>query len=128
MGKEVIQTDKAPRAIGPYSQGVKVGNFLFTAGQISLHPVTGKIVEGDIGTQTVRVMENLKGVLEGAGGKLDDVFKTTVFLTDLKEFGAMNEVYGSYFPKDPPARSTVEVRNLPKGVKVEIEAIAMITS
>ena len=128
MEKEVIQTDKAPKAIGPYSQGVKVGNFLFTAGQIPIHPKSGEIEEGDIRTQTERVMENLKGVLEGTGRKLEDIVKTTVYLTDLNDFGEMNEVYGRYFQKDPPARSTVEVRNLPKGVKVEIEAIAFITS
>lgn len=128
MDKEVIHSDKAPKAIGPYSQGVKTGNFLFTAGQIPLHPDSGEIVTGDIQVQTERVMENLKGVLEEAGGKFDDILKTTIYMTDLKEFGEMNEVYGRYFQKDPPARSTVEVRNLPKEVKIEIEAIVLITS
>lgn len=128
MKKEVIQTNKAPKAIGPYSQGVRVGNFLFTAGQIPIHPETGEVEEKDIQKQTERVLKNLEGVLEEGGAKLDDVVKTTVFLTDLNDFGKMNEVYGRFFLKNPPARSTVEVRNLPRGVKVEIEAIAHLTS
>ncbi|MCH7761427.1 RidA family protein [candidate division TA06 bacterium] len=128
MGKEIIQTNKAPKAIGPYSQGIKVGDLLLTAGQIPIHPETGEIEEGDIRAQTERVMKNLNGVLEGAGGRMEDIVKTTVYMTDLKDFGEMNEVYGNFFQKDPPARSTVEVRNLPKGVKVEIDAIAYITS
>jgi 2-iminobutanoate/2-iminopropanoate deaminase len=128
MKKEVIHTDRAPRAIGPYSQGIKAGTLFFTAGQIPLHPESGEIENGDIRSQTERVLENLKGILEGAGTRLENVVKTTVFLTNLDDFGDMNEVYGRYFEKDPPARSTVEVRNLPKGVKVEIEAIAYITS
>src|SRR3990172_4806540 len=99
--KQIIQTNRAPKAIGPYSQGVRVGNFLFTAGQIPIHPETGEVVEGEIQKQTTRVLENLKGVVEEAGGKLEDMIKTTVFLTDLKDFGAMNEVYGRYFPNEP---------------------------
>lgn len=126
--REIINTSNAPGAIGPYSQAMKVscGNMIFTAGQIPLDPATGQMVEGDIKTQTRRVLENVKALLEAAGASLQDVAKTTVFMSDLGEFQAMNEVYGEYFASHPPARSTVEVKALPRGAKVEIETVAVI--
>ncbi len=126
MIKEVIFTNKAPKAIGPYSQAIKVGNFIFISGQIPIDPNTGEIVEGDIKEQTKRVLENIKGILESISCSLNNIVKTTVFLKNLDDFPSMNEVYGSYFPENPPARSTVEVSRLPKGVNIEIEAIAVI--
>lgn len=123
--KKVITTDRGPSAIGPYSQAIVANGFIFVSGQIPLDPATGKVVEGDIRTQTTRVMENLKGVLEAAGGTMDRVVKTTVYLKDIGEFAAMNETYGSYFPSNPPARATVEVARLPRDVRVEIELIAL---
>ncbi len=127
MSKEVVATDKAPAAIGPYSQGVRVGNLVFTAGQIALDPVTQQVVAGSIAEQTTRVLENLKAILESAGSNLASVVKTTVFLKNFNDFTAMNAVYGAYLAADgvaPPARSTVEVSRLPKDVLVEIELIA----
>jgi 2-iminobutanoate/2-iminopropanoate deaminase len=127
MSKEVIATDKAPAAIGPYSQGVRVGNLLFTAGQVGVDPATQKVVAGGITEQTTRTFENLKAILEAAGSSLAQVVKTTVFLKDMNDFAAMNAVYGSYFGQADaalPARSTVEVARLPKDVLVEIELIA----
>jgi 2-iminobutanoate/2-iminopropanoate deaminase len=127
MSKTVIATDKAPAAIGPYSQGVRTGNLVFTAGQIPLDPATGQVVASGIAEQTTRVMENLKAILEAAGTNLDRVVKATVFLKDFNDFAAMNAVYGSYFDGNkaaPPARTTVEVSRLPKDVLVEIELIA----
>lgn len=127
MSKEVVATDKAPAAIGPYSQGVRVGNLVFTAGQIALDPVTQQVVAGSIAEQTTRVLENLKAILESAGSNLARVVKTTVFLKNFNDFTAMNAVYGAYLAADgvaPPARSTVEVSRLPKDVLVEIELIA----
>ncbi|HTY09181.1 MAG TPA: RidA family protein [Candidatus Edwardsbacteria bacterium] len=127
--KQPIKTDKAPAAIGPYSQAIEVQNpakLLFTSGQIPIDPATGNIVAGDIKAQTRQVMENLKAVLIAGGSNLHKVIKTTVFITDMNEFAAMNEVYAQYFDQAPPARSTVQVARLPKDSKVEIECIAEI--
>ena len=121
--KEIISTDKAPKAIGPYSQAVRAGGFLFTAGQIALDPVTGQIVEGDVARQTTRVMENLKAIVEAAGSSLDRAVKATVYLKDMGDFAAMNEVYARYFTSDPPARSTIEAAGLPRDVRVEIDLL-----
>lgn len=122
--KEIVATDRGPKAIGPYSQGVKSKGFLFVSGQICIDPATQQLIEGDIKKQTERVMENLKGIVEAAGSSLDHVVKTTVYLVDMGEFAAMNEVYGRYFPTAPPARATVQVARLPKDVRVEIDVIA----
>ena len=119
-----IQTDSAPAAIGPYSQAIVVGNMLYTAGQIPLDPASMTVVDGGIAEQTDRVMKNLTAILEAAGVTLAAVVKTTVFLSDMNEFGAMNDVYGRWFGDHKPARSTVEVSRLPKDVKVEIEVLA----
>jgi 2-iminobutanoate/2-iminopropanoate deaminase len=124
--KESIATDRAPRAIGPYSQATRHNGLVYTSGQIALDPATGQLIEGGIAEQTARVLENLQGVLEAAGAGLDSVLKTTVFLQDMREFGAMNEVYAGYFGQNPPARSTVEVARLPRDVRVEIEAVAFV--
>ncbi len=127
MSKHVIATDKAPAAIGPYSQAVRAGNLVFTAGQIALDPATQQVVAGGITEQTTRVLENLKAILEAAGSSLAQVVKTTVFLKDFNDFAAMNAVYAAYLAPggaQPPARSTVEVARLPKDVLVEIEVIA----
>lgn len=125
MGKEIIHSDLAPKAIGPYSQAVRAGNLLFTSGQLPINPATGE-VSGDIAAQTRQVLENLKGVVEAAGGSLDDVVKATVFITDLSGFAAMNAVYATYFTVKPPARSTVEVSGLAKNALVEIEVVAVL--
>ena len=127
MNKHVIATDKAPAAIGPYSQAVRAGNLLFTAGQIPLDPATQQVVAGGITEQTTRALENLKAILEEAGTSLAKAVKTTVYLKDMKDFAAMNAVYGKYLGPEgvaPPARSTVEVSRLPKDVLVEIEVVA----
>jgi 2-iminobutanoate/2-iminopropanoate deaminase len=124
--KQVIHTSEAPAALGPYSQAVRVGNLIFTAGQIPLDPASGNVVEGDIVVQTRRVMENLAAVLRASGASFAEVVKTTIFLADLGHFAKMNEVYGSYFATEPPARSTVQVGALPRGVLVEIDMIAHI--
>lgn len=126
MKKKVIQTEKAPKAIGPYSQAIQVGNFLFLSGQISLDPKTGELVKGDIRQQTHRVLENIKGVLESQKLGMEDVVKVTIFLKDIGNFNQVNEVYATYFPSSPPARSTVEVAKLPRDADIEIEAIAVI--
>ena len=126
MQKEIIATENAPAAIGPYSQAVKVKEFVFTAGQIPLVPGTGKFIEGDITAQTNQVMQNLQAVLTAAGSGLEFVVKSTVFLQDMNNFAAFNEEYGRYFVDNPPARSTVEVAKLPLGALVEIEVIALI--
>ena len=126
MKKKVIQTEKAPKAIGPYSQAIQAGNLLFLSGQIPLDPASGELVKGDIREQTRRVLENLKGVLESQHLGMDDVVKVTIFLKDMGNFSQVNEVYGTYFPSSPPARSTVEVARLPRDVDIEIEAIALI--
>ncbi len=123
--KEVISTDRGPKAIGPYSQAIKANGFVFISGQIPLDPHTQQLVDGDIARQTERVMENLKGIVEAAGSSLDRTVKTTVYLADLADFAAMNEVYGRYFRSNPPARATVEVARLPREVRVEIELIAL---
>jgi len=123
--REIISTEKAPKAIGPYSQAVKWNGMLFLAGQIPLDPETMKVVDGDIAAQTHRVLENLRAVLEAAGSDLSKVLKTTVYLQDMNEFPAMNTVYGEYFPQDPPARSTIQAAGLPKNVRVEIDVIAI---
>ena len=127
MSRQIIQTKNAPSAIGPYSQGIIANNsLLFTAGQVAINPETGLVIDGDIKAQTRRVMENVNAVLEAGGSNLSHVVKTTVFIKDMNEFAAMNEVYGEYFKENPPARSTVEVARLPKDVRVEIEAIAIL--
>jgi len=122
--KKIIATGNAPKAIGPYSQAVQWDGLIYCSGQIPLDPATGAMVEGGIAEQTARVLDNLKAVLEAAGSGLDKVLKTTVFLQDLAEFQAMNEVYGRYFPSNPPARATVQAARLPRDVRVEIECIA----
>lgn len=124
--KDIISTEKAPKAIGPYSQGVRANGFLFTAGQVALDPATGNVVEGDVAAQTARVLENLKAIVEAAGSRLEHAVKATVYLKDMGDFAAMNEVYGKYFSKNPPARSTVEVSRLPKDVRVEIDLIVIL--
>jgi 2-iminobutanoate/2-iminopropanoate deaminase len=125
MKREVIATEKAPGAVGPYSQAIRVGHFVFTAGQLPFDPTTGKLVEGGIEEQTRQVLKNIASVLEAAGSSLDKVVKTTVFLEDMGDFGAMNEVYGQFFAHEPPARSTVEV-GLALGALLEIDAIAVV--
>src|SRR3954465_15007327 len=127
MPLKKITTEKAPGAIGPYSQGIIANGFLFTAGQIPLDPVAGKIVEGGIIEQTNRVMENLQEVLRAAGASWDDVVKTTVYLHDLAHFPTVNEVYGRWLDGSRPARSTVQVSGLPRGALVEIDAVAAIS-
>ena len=123
--KKIISTSEAPAAVGPYSQAVRVGSTIYCAGQIPLDPKSGQIVPGDIGTQTRRVLDNIAAVLRSEGVSLENVAKTTIFLTDLSDFQTVNEIYGSYFKNQPPARSTVQVSALPKGANVEIEAIAI---
>jgi 2-iminobutanoate/2-iminopropanoate deaminase len=124
--KTVIATDNAPRAIGPYSQAIVHNGLAFLSGQIPLDPATGQLVEDGIAAQTERVLENIKSVLEACGSSLDHVVKTTVFLKDMGEFAQMNDVYARYFGANPPARSTVEAARLPRDVRVEIEAIAIV--
>ncbi len=121
-----VHTPAAPAAIGPYSQAIVAGNLVFTAGQIALDPRTNQLVPGDVATQTARVMENLQAVLEAAGASLQSVVKTTVFLADMADFAAMNDVYGQYFGDHKPARSTVQAARLPRDVRVEIDTIAVI--
>src|SRR5688500_3578678 len=123
--KQIVSTEKAPKAIGPYSQAVKWNGTVFLSGQIPLDPETGLLVEGDIAVQTERVLENIHSVLEAAGSSFDRVLKTTVFLKNMGDFPKMNEVYGRYFPADAPARSTVEAARLPRDVQVEIDCIAI---
>ncbi len=125
MERRVIASDKAPQALGPYSQAIRSGELIFCAGQTPLDPATGKLVEGGIQAQTRRALENLSAVLEAAGSSLGRVVKTTVFLTNLDDFRAMNETYAEFFPSAPPARSTVQVSRLPVGAAVEIECIAV---
>jgi 2-iminobutanoate/2-iminopropanoate deaminase len=127
--KQKVATGKAPSAIGPYSQGVQASGMIFTSGQIPLDPQNGKIVEGEIGAQTERVIANLGAVLEAGGSSLEKVVKTTVYLKNMEDFGAMNSIYAKYFATDgvvAPARSTVEVARLPKDVLIEIDAIALV--
>jgi 2-iminobutanoate/2-iminopropanoate deaminase len=122
--KEIVSTDRGPKPIGPYSQAVKANGFLYLSGQVALDPKANEMLVGDIRQQTERVLENIKGILEAAGSNLHHVVKTTVFLKDMNEFPAMNEVYARYFTAAPPARSTVQVSRLPKDALVEIEVIA----
>ena len=124
--KEIISTPNAPAAIGPYSQAVRAGSLLFVSGQIPLDPASGQLVENTIQAQAARSLENLKAILTQAGGTLDNVVKTTVFLKDMEDFVEMNRVYKTYFPENCPARSAVQVAHLPKDVLVEIEAIAVL--
>jgi 2-iminobutanoate/2-iminopropanoate deaminase len=123
--REIIKTERAPAAIGPYSQAVVAGGFVFCSGQIPLDPATGTMVEGGVAEQTEQVLRNLGAVLEAAGTGFERVVKTTVFLADMADFTAMNEVYARYFAADPPARATVEASALPRGARVEIEVIAL---
>ncbi len=123
---QVVQTDKAPAAVGPYSQAIRLGNMIFSAGQVALDPASGLLVGDDVKAQTEQVFKNLKAVLTAAGSDLSKVVKTTVFLTTMDHFAAMNEVYGSQFPNNPPARSTVAVAGLPKAALVEIEVVAYV--
>ena len=122
--KRIIKTDKAPGAIGPYSQAIEFGNMLFCSGQTPLDPLTGKLVDGGVDVQAEQVLQNVKGLLEGAGYSLNDVIKATVFARSMNDFAIVNEIYGKYFSKDHPARSFVEVSGLPKDALVEIEVIA----
>ena len=124
--KKIISTNEAPAAVGPYSQAVRAGSMVFCAGQIPLDPKTAQIVPGDIGEQTRRVLDNITAVLKADGLTFEHIVKTTIFLTDLGDFQTVNEIYGSYFKQQPPARSTVQVSALPKGARIEIEAIAMV--
>jgi 2-iminobutanoate/2-iminopropanoate deaminase len=124
--KKIISTSEAPAAVGPYSQAVRAGSTVYCAGQIPLDPKSGQIVSQDISEQTRRVLDNVTAVLRAEGLTFESIVKTTIFLTDLADFQTVNEIYGSYFKKEPPARSTVQVSALPKGARVEIEAIAMV--
>jgi 2-iminobutanoate/2-iminopropanoate deaminase len=124
--KEIIQTEHAPRAIGPYSQAIKANGLVFASGQIPTDPQTGQFVPGGIQEQTEQALKNLAAVLEAAGSSLDRIVKTTVFLADMNEFSAMNEIYGKFFSENPPARTTVEAARLPRDARVEIEAIALV--
>jgi 2-iminobutanoate/2-iminopropanoate deaminase len=124
MRREAVRTDRAPKAIGPYEQALKVDGWVFASGQIPLDPKTGEMVEGGIAGQTRQVLENLRGVLEAAGSSVGRVVKTTVYMTNLGDFQKMNEVYAEYFPQDKPARSTVGVASLPRGATIEIDVIA----
>lgn len=124
--KKIVNTDKAPKPIGPYNQSVMANNTLYVSGQIPLNPASGELVKGDIKEQTRRVMENLKAILDEAGMDFSNVVKCSIFIMDMKNFPQINEVYGSYFTEDPPARETVQVAGLPMGVDVEISCIAVI--
>jgi len=126
MRKQPIRTERAPQAIGPYSQAVKAGGFVFISGQIPIDPATGEVVQGDTAAQAERVLHNIRNILDDSGAALQDVVKTTVFLVDLNDFAVVNEVYGSFFHTEPPARAAVEVSRLPKDVRVEIEAVAWV--
>ena len=124
MEKKIVKTDTAPKPVGPYSQAVICGGFVFCSGQIALEPGTGVLVDRNVESETARVMENLRAVLEAAGSSLANVVKTTIFLRDIGDFAKVNEVYGSFFEANPPSRSTIQVAALPRGVRVEIECIA----
>ena len=123
--KKIIATEQAPKAIGPYSQAVEAKGFVYVSGQIALDPRTGTVIGGDVREQTRRVMENGKAILAAAGCGMQDVVKATIYLKDMADFGAVNEVYGTFFPSDPPARATVEVSRLPKDVAIEMDFIAV---
>ncbi|MBC7879397.1 MAG: RidA family protein [Anaerolineales bacterium] len=126
MKKKIVQTDKAPKAIGPYSQAIQTESIVYTAGQIGIDPATGEFIEGGVEEQTRQVLNNLRNVLEAAGSSIDQVVKTTVFLKDMNDFAKMNAIYSEFFGENPPARSTVAVAGLPKGGLVEIEAVALL--
>jgi 2-iminobutanoate/2-iminopropanoate deaminase len=128
MRRNVINTDKAPKAIGPYSAGIKTDEMIFASGSLGIDPATGEFVPGGVKEQTRQALKNLEQVLQAGGGSLETVVKTTVFMQDLSEFSNMNDVYAEFFPTDPPARSAVQVAALPKGAAVEIEAIALQSS
>jgi len=123
--RDIIATDQAPKAIGPYSQAIKAAGLIFTSGQVAIDPATQQVLAGDVAAQTERVLKNLAAVLKAAGSSLEKVLRCTVFLKNMGDFAAMNEVYGRYFSQAPPARSTVEVARLPKDVAVEIDVIAL---
>jgi len=123
--KEIIATDHGPKAIGPYSQAIKASGLIFISGQVPFNPATGQLIEGGIAQQAERVLENLRGIVEAAGSSMQKAVKVTVYLKDMNEFAAMNEVYAKYFPSAPPARSTVEVARLPRDVRIEIDLIAL---
>jgi 2-iminobutanoate/2-iminopropanoate deaminase len=127
LRREPVKTSNAPAALGPYSQAIKVGEFVYTSGQVAIDPATGEFIGGGIAEQTERVLNNVAAVLEAAGSSLDQVVKTLVFLADMNDFSAMNEVYGKFFTGAPPARSTVQAARLPKDALIEIEAVALIT-
>jgi 2-iminobutanoate/2-iminopropanoate deaminase len=127
MSKSIIQTEKAPKAIGPYSQAIKSDNLLFISGQLPIHPISGEL-SGDIQTQTRQALENLKSILAAAGSTVESVLKTTVFLKNLDDFNTFNAIYQEYFPKDAPARSTIEVSRIPRGALIEIEAVAVVNN
>src|SRR5579859_4963217 len=122
--KQIVSTDRAPKAIGPYSQAVRANGFVFLSGQIPLDPATGELVQGDVVAQTKRVMQNLEAVLAAAGSSFDKVVRATIYLADLADFAKVNEVYGACFPSEPPARATVQVAALPRGARVEIDLVA----
>lgn len=126
MYKQPIKTPRAPAAIGPYSQGVKAGGFIFVSGQIPLDPTSGEVVEGDVAHQADRVMRNIRAILDDSGSTMEDIVKTTIYLADMNDFTAVNDVYGRYFSSEAPARATVQVARLPKDVRVEIEATAWV--
>lgn len=126
MVKISIRTERAPAAVGPYSQGVKAGQLIFTSGQLPMDPATGKLVDGKIEEQTERALENMKAILESAGASMKDVVKVTVFLKDMSDFASMNQIYSRYFSESPPARSCVQAAKLPKDVEIEIESIAVL--
>jgi len=127
MHRQAIQTDQAPKAMGPYSQAIRAGDFIFCAGQVGLDPATGNIAEGGVEGQTRRALQNLQSVLQAGGTSLDRAVKTTVFLADINDFQKMNAVYGEFFPSNPPARSTVQVARLPRDAAVEIELVAIVS-
>ena len=126
MRKQIVRTERAPKAIGPYSQAVRAGEFLFISGQIAIDPATNEIVQGDTAVQAERVLHNIRSILDDSGATLMDVVKVTIYLVDMDDFAAVNEVYGGFFHSDPPARATVQVSRLPKDVRVEIEAVAWV--
>lgn len=123
--KDIISTEKGPKAIGPYSQAIRANGFVFISGQVAFDPSTGQLIEGDVAKQTARVLDNLKAIAEAAGSSIDKAVKATVFLKDMNDFASMNEVYSCYFPHQPPARSTVEVARLPRDVRVEIDLVLL---